>query len=217
MKELKLSEELQAYIDSLEQQQSPKQRNEAEHWQPLLDAILKITIQGREALVEHNAQIVRAADILTKESPDLLAQLLDTYYSKQALEAVSDRVRRTLELSRLEGKTPSKITNGFIQEAARSYIVGHPQSCVVLCRAAMEQALKEQLGHQGTGTFIKMKKLLKDAEDADFLDNTTREMASDVAKAANDVLHEKSTSEHRAYEILIKMRGVISYLYRDER
>ena len=82
-------------------------------------------------------------------------KLLGEHYTRTFLDAVSGYVRRTLELSRIESsETPSPLTNTYIREATRAYILGLPQACIALCRAALEQDLKERLGYQLTGTFI---------------------------------------------------------------
>jgi len=65
------------------------------------------------------------------------------------VDAVPGYVSRIMQLSRLEGTMiPSDITNGYMREAARTYIYGLPLATVALSRAALEQALKEKLGKQ---------------------------------------------------------------------
>jgi len=101
----------------------------------------------------------------------------------------------------------------YLREAVRTYILGLPQASVALSRAALEQALKENIGYQGTGTFVRMNDLLDEAEGAQIIDQTVRRMARDIADQADDVLHEKPTSLAYAYEVLIKLRGVLQHVY----
>jgi hypothetical protein len=145
---------------------------------------------------------------------DAIASFLDDRYTRDVVAAVPGYVRRTMELSHLESsRLPSKITNGYLREAVRTYISGLPQASVALCRAAMEQALKENIGYQGTGTFVKMDDLLDEAETAGVIDRTMRRGAREIANAADDVLHEKPADLEKAYEVLIKLRGVLQHIY----
>jgi hypothetical protein len=62
-----------------------------------------------------------------------------------------------MKLSHLQAQeVPSQVTNTYVQEAVRTYILGLPLASVALSRAAMEQALKEGLGYQGTRVFVEM-------------------------------------------------------------
>ena len=69
-----------------------------------------------------------------------------------------------------------------------------PQACVALCRAALEQGLKENLGRQSSRVFIKFHELLEEATNCNLLDKVTKKVARDIAKKADDVLHEKPVS-----------------------
>jgi len=51
-----------------------------------------------------------------------------------------------MELSRLEGsRIPSSVTNGYLREAVRTYILGLPQASIALCRAALNRPSKRIL------------------------------------------------------------------------
>jgi hypothetical protein len=58
-----------------------------------------------------------------------------------------------------------------------------------------------------------MNDLLDEAEGAQIIDQTVRQMARDIADKADDVLHEKPTSLANASEVLIKLRGVLQHVY----
>ena len=126
-------------------------------------------------------------------------------------------MRRTLELSPLEAAdTPSKVTNTYIREATRTYILGLPQASIALCRAALEQGLKERLGRQLSGEFIKFQDLLEEARRWHLLDGVTEQTARYVANAADDVLHEKPTEISKARDVLDQLRGVLQHIYSAE-
>jgi hypothetical protein len=105
------------------------------------------------------------------------------------------------------------VTNGYLKEAVRTYILGLPQASVALCRAALEQVLKESLGLQLTGAFISFQELLEEARKWNVLDTATEDMARDVGKAGGEVMHEKPTDLHKAGEILTKVRGLLQHIY----
>ena len=92
-------------------------------------------------------------------------------------------------------------------------ILGLPQASVALSRAALEQALKEGIGYQSTRTFVEMNDLLDEAETARVIDRTVRKMAREVADDADEVLHEKPTNLVKAYDVLVKLRGVLKHVY----
>jgi hypothetical protein len=77
----------------------------------------------------------------------------------------------------------------------------------------LEQALKEELGYQGTGHFIKMEDLLDEAEGDGVIDAVIRKTARDAASEADAVLHEKPADLPKAYEVLLELRGVLQHLY----
>jgi predicted translin family RNA/ssDNA-binding protein len=153
---------------------------------------------------------------LVDQMPEAIESFLDDHYTRKLVTAVPGYVRRTLELSRLEGsRVPSKTTNSYLREAVRTYIFGFPQASIALSRAALEQALKEQLGHQGRQIFLKMEQLLDEAEGARIIDSVIRQTAREVADEADAVLHEKPSELIKAYNCLLKLRGVLTHVYRD--
>jgi hypothetical protein len=80
-------------------------------------------------------------------APDLVAEFLDQHYTGEAVNSVRGYVDRTIELSHMKAeRTPSEVTNIYLQEATRTYIIGFPLACVALSRSALEQSLKESLG-----------------------------------------------------------------------
>ena len=151
---------------------------------------------------------------LVTAAPELVEDFLDERFTKDVVDAVSGYVRRTMRLSRLESsRSPSQVTNGYLREAVRTYVLGLPQASVALSRAALEQALKENLGYQGTRTFVEMNRLLKEAEGAHVIDKANRRLARKIADEADDVLHERPTSLDKAYDVLVMLRGVLKHVY----
>jgi hypothetical protein len=212
-----LSQLVQGYLDTLDWEDdadtSPQERDELNEARRVVKIITDDVVASRETLTDGK---LAAIEKLVVQMPDAIASFLDSRYTRDLIAAVPGYVRRTMELSRLESsRLPSKITNGYLREAVRTYIFGLPQASVALCRAALEQALKESLKLQGVPTFLRFNSLLEKAEKQKIIDCQIRQMAREIADAANDVLHEKPTDIKQASEVLLKLRGVLQHLYSD--
>jgi hypothetical protein len=210
-----LSDEVQSYIATLDWEGDrdlpPKERGEARKNRQLVEFIVETTVRSREMITDAKLEVVEQ---LVAAALELIADFLDDYFTREVINAVPGYVERTLQLSRLRAdRLPSNITNGYLKEAVRTYILGLPQASVALCRAALEQALKESLGLQLAGTFIRFQELLKEARKWNVLDGATEHMARDVANAGDEVMHEKPTDLRQAGEILTKARGLLQHIY----
>jgi len=214
-RELTFSQYVQSFIETEDWQAthdlSPEDRKEHEQALKEIRVIVDEIITSRETITD--SKLV-AVEKLVEVEPELIKNFLDDRFTRDLIDKVSGCVDRTLQLSRLQasGKA-SSITNGYLREAVRTYILGLPQASVALSRAALEQALKEGIGYQSTRTFVEMNNLLDEAESARVIDRTVRKMARELADDADDVLHEKPTTLAKAYEVLVKLRGVLQHVY----
>jgi Domain of unknown function (DUF4145) len=213
-----MSEYVQDYINTLEWESDrdvlPENRAENQRARKTIEVIVDDIISSRETLTDNK---LAGIEKLVIAAPELVNDFLDERFTRDLIDAVSGYVRRTMRLSRLEGsRTPSQVTNGYLREAVRTYVMGLPQASVALSRAALEQALKENLGYQGTGTFVEMNNLLEEAEGAQVIDKTIRRLARRIADEADDVLHERPTSLDKAYDVLVMLRGVLQHVYNDD-
>lgn len=84
---------------------------------------------------------------------------------------------------------------------------------MALCRAALEQSLKESLGFQSSRTYVEFRDLVDEAVGGGVLDDKTKRMARDLAKGGDDVLHEKPTTLAQAEDVLINVRGLVQEIY----
>lgn len=213
--DLTLSQEVQTYIEHLDwwndKDLSPAERTEAEKSRKIVEVVVSDVIQSREILT---ASRLAAVELLVREAPDLVEAFLDEYYTRRVVDSVSGYVTRTMKLSRLEAtRTPSKTTNGYLREAVRTFVFGFPQACIALSRAALEQALKEELGHQDKKIFLDMNSLLDEAEGAGIIDGVIRKTARKIATEADNVLHEKAADLVKAYDVLVMLRGVLQHIF----
>jgi hypothetical protein len=214
--DLTLSQQVQNFLDTLDSYAddgSAEERQEASSATQLVVALVDDIIASREMVTDNRLAVLKKK---LEDTPQLIEHFLDERSTRDAITAVRGNVQRTLQLSRLEGShIPSKITNRYLQEAARTYTLGLPQASVALCRAALEQALKENLGYQGTGTFVKMEDLLDEAQSAGVIDGFNRKIAIQIADEADDVLHEKPVDSSKAFAVLLALRGVLKHVYSD--
>lgn len=217
--DLTLSQEVETFLETLDWENdhelSTEERREAARMREAVKIIVKHVIQSREMLIDGRLKNVEA---VVRSNPELILHFLDDYYTRELIAAVSGYAQRTLDLSRMEAsRIPSEITNSYIQEASRTYILGLPQACIALCRAALEQSLKEQLGRQTSGSRFELSELINEAYKYHLLDRTTRRIAREVARDGNNVLHEKPAGLNKAYNVLLKLRGLVQQVYSAER
>jgi len=217
-KDLTLSERVQSFIDSedfLTYSDVPMQeREEAKKNRRFVELVVEAVVQSRETITDAK---LKAVETLVQAAPELISDFLDDYFTRQVVSEVQGYVSRLLKLSRLDAEQlPSQVTNGYLSEAVRTYILGLPQASIALCRAALEQALKDRLGHQLSGSFITWQELLKEARKWNLLDEATEAMAREVANAADEVLHEKPADWNKAEEVVLNVRGLIQQIYSTE-
>lgn len=214
-RDLTLSQHLQSYIETLDWEGGhdlrPEERAEAQRARKIIETIVDDLISSRETLSDNK---LACAEKLVEADPDLIKGCLNERFTRDLLDAVPGCVNRMMELSRLQvSRVASRMTNAFLQEAVRTYVFGLPQASVALSRAALEQALKENLGYQGQPTYVVMRDLLEEAEGAGVIDSALRRMARRVADEADAVLHEKPADIATAYEVLLLLRGILQHIY----
>lgn len=214
-RDLTLSERVQAFMETEDWRNthdlSPEERKEAEHSAKFVEVIVSDIITSREMLTDSK---LIAVEKLVESEPELIKDFLDDRFTRDLIDKVSGCVGRTLQLSRLQASSrASSVTNGYLREAVRTYILGLPQASVALSRAALEQALKEKLALQLSGEFITFQDLLKEARKWNILDGTMEMCARDVANAGDEVMHEKPTTLPRALEVLDQLRGLLQHVY----
>lgn len=210
-----LSQEIETYIEQLDfwddHDLSPQERKEAQKSRSMVEVIVSDIIKSRETLTESK---LHGIESLIQSDPDLIGHFLDEFYTREVVRAVRGYVQRTMNLSRLQAaRTPSTTTNSYLREAVRTYVFGFPQASIALSRAALEQALKEELGHQDRKVFLEMNSLLDEAEGAGVIDGVIRRTARRIATEADGVLHEKPADLAKAYNVLLMLRGVLQHIY----
>jgi hypothetical protein len=213
-----LSEEVQGYIQTLDWENehglTAEEKKKLEEGHKLVRGIVHYVLTSREQLAEYQFEEL---ELFVQGAPDLVAEFLNQHYTREAVGSVHGYVDRTMELSHMSAeRTPSKVTNTYLQEATRTYIIGFPLACVALCRSALEQSLKESLGYQLSGTFTKFQDLVNEAVRWNVLGKQNARIARRLAKEGDDVLHEKPIDLTKAREVLVQVRSLIQQIYSSE-
>ena len=176
-----------------------------------LERIAKEIIAGREAFTDEEFAIWEKC---LQNEPEITEAEVDRVLSLRVLEDVPAMVNRLVSLSKLTAaRIPSGQTAVYISEAARAYVYGLTQASAAMSRAALEQALKENLGRQGDGSFISFQELVEDAKKWNILDGITAKQVRDLAKKADLVLHERPIDLNGARDVLIEVRGLLQEIY----
>ena len=213
---MSFSQDIQSHIKNLDDPSdlSPLEQQEIVKAQKIAEVIATKVIRSRETISEVQS---KGIENMVRSDPGLIAGCLDEFFTREVIKAVPAYVERTLQWSQMEAAlTPSTATNTYFREATRTYILGLPQASIALCRAALEQGLKERLGWQQSGEFVKFQDLLKEARRWHLLDGVTERTARYVANAADNVLHEKPTDISKARDVLDQLRGVLQHIYSTE-
>src|SRR5207245_7402617 len=107
----------------------------------------------------------------------------------------------------------------LLKEATRAYLFGLGRSCVCVCRALLEAALREGVSEREVlQERLDTKRgdlecLIGLAVKGGRLSNTLAEKAHTVRQAGNRALHGTNPSDHRAWDVLQDTRTIVSALY----
>jgi len=209
------SEDLLDYIQDretdYESDLTATDREEHQKLEKLVKVIVTYVLESRQNIIKNP---FKQFETVLSSAPEFVSELLDERYTRQALTEIPSYVRRTLDLSHMQAeRLPSKVTNVYLQEATRTYILGLAQACVALSRAALEQGLKEVLGHQLTASYLTFRGLVDDAVKYHVLDKQTARIARSLAKQGDEVLHEIPVELTNARDVLIGVRGLLQGIY----
>jgi hypothetical protein len=167
MSDLPLSQQLISDVDAMDREYDrdvpAHEQEEHERTKRIVQALTKHLVDSRETFLEKPIAVL---DQLAHSNREIVEHLIDDYYTRQQLDKISSFVRRTLNLSQFETThIPSEQTRTYVREARRTYIYGLSQATIALCRAAVEQCLKERLGRQGDGRYLESRRKLGNMHD----------------------------------------------------
>ncbi len=118
--------------------------------------------------------------ILNEEWVQYAAEL---HLAEAAIERATEAFKRYLEVRpTLVAKPPPGKAQPYVREAIKTFVFGFDSACIALCRAALEQVLKDVLIAAGTYTGPQLRKerpgagaLLENAKRAGLLKNAYRQ------------------------------------------
>lgn len=142
--------------------------------------------------------------------------VLDDYLSRSLSADVPDFVKRVMRLEPVPvPRLPEGPANVYLREAARCYFHGLNQGAVTLARAAVEQGLRECVPFAAQNRWT-LDELIDAAGRFKSLSNVHMQMATDVQRLGNTVLHSQPCSSEQACQALTKARGVLETLFASE-
>src|ERR1039458_3116677 len=110
-RDLRLSEEVQTYIDVLKNEgdrgKSPEQKREDWKLNKIVEIMIDDIIKSRETITDNR---LNKLEVLVETSRDLIEDFLDDRFTVEAVDGVQSSVKRLMKLSRLEAlRLPSGV------------------------------------------------------------------------------------------------------------
>lgn len=142
---------------------------------------------------------------------------LDEYFTLQALTSIAGVTHRWQTLAHLGfANSPGKTVAGYLRQAVGCYLYGMYDAAAVLCRTALEFALRERLGSVGlmSGQIrTELERLIEFCAKSRLLTPDIRGKADRVRKLGNGAIHTSSCGERKALGQLLDTREVLAHLY----
>ena len=180
-----------------------------------------------EFLIEQLAKSVKSAGDIWAEIPSLqvsvptksdLIEIGIMHLVLDRLESGSDRISR---LDLLSIVLPERLRNlqTMFSEAHFNYLLGNRTAVTIMCRAMLEEALKDKA--PGNVTIDGDKKTLDDrleeAKSSGLLDDERTQCARDIVRMGNLAAHDTTKllkfGDSRIEEILLNTRKILADLY----
>jgi hypothetical protein len=189
--------------------------------QSLTGSIQTILTKEREGI-----SVDWLANIEEKADPKGVSVAVVTHYAKEISQLFPRMVKRAevLRIVSTKEKAPI-IVRRYIEEATKCYIYGRFIACIIVCRSAIEFALRERLASSGKN--YELSTLKEQKQDSLYsLIALTRKVfpklkstlddADLIRRAAGDAVHKAEPSSIICKDMFIKTRGVLRELYSPE-
>jgi len=205
-----LSQELMAYIGSLDRPDEPPAVSEEDREK--IQRMFQVAISSLEGFAEPYAK--RLLELL-QEHRDTWEWFADDFYSREVVGNVQVMRTRFLNLCPvLVGVIPSREVAVYLREATRCYIYGFFQATIALCRAALEAGLNEHLERRlGRVPAQDLVDKIDAAQRLQLISGQGAHLAHEVRKTARNVLHRKPAKSNLAFDTLVQTRGFLQELY----
>lgn len=178
----------------------------------LIQSIQRVFVRGREGLSE-GLEFMES-----KALPEAITAGVVSYYAKEIGSLFPRLIRRAEKLRTLQidESAPNDVQN-YLEEASKCYIYGRFTACLVICRSAIEFALRERLAKQGNSAkvapdtlanMISLSRSVLPLHLKAFLDD-----ANKVRIAAKKAVHTQPPDPETCMEMFLKTRGILRELY----
>jgi hypothetical protein len=140
---------------------------------------------------------------------------LDDSFSRLMVAEIPRMVSRALQLEPvIVDQTARADENPYLREATRCYLFGLFSASVALSRSALEYALSKKIPTLLQGKEDRLQTLVKTARNS-VLKRAPEicNLADEIRKRANIVVHKKNSRESQALEVLRDTRKVLQFLY----
>ena len=145
--------------------------------------------------------------------PENMALLLDDLLCRSFLGNISELVDRVMKFDRIVTiENPSDSVHLYFRQAMRCYALGLPLAAVALARACLEHSLRERVPH--AAAILELENLITAAARFKALDPAQLQLATDVRKMGNNVMHRAGCSDEQAFDVILKVRALVEALYK---
>jgi hypothetical protein len=141
-----------------------------------------------------------------------LAIVLDDFLCRKLVSEIPKIVERVLKLEPIVTvEDPSDSVHVYFRQAMRCYALGIPLAAVALARACLEQALRERVPL--ASGLLKLDDLITAAGRFKKLDPAQLQLASDVRRVGNEVMHRGECNDEKAFTTILRVRALVEALY----
>ncbi len=185
----------------------------------LINGLQRLLAKGREGVsVDSLANLERDAN------PEAVSVGVVTHYANEMSRLFPKLIRRAeqLRIVPIEQPAPPDVQH-YIEEASKCYIYGRFVACLIVCRSAIEFALRERLLSKGQERALSAMKnqrndslwnlieLARSVFSRELL--PTLDDSDEIRRAARDAVHVAEPKPELCKEMFIKTRGVLGELY----
>ena len=185
----------------------------------LIKNIQKIFVRGREGLGSESL-----ATLESKALPEAISVSLVSQYADEIARVFPKLIRRAEQLRVLatEETAPAEV-EVYLQEASKCYIYGRFIACLIVCRSAIEFALRERFVKLGKNAQLAALQQNRQDSLANVISlarsvlpsrsQQTLDDADEVRRKAKDAVHKGPPLPEVCKEMFIKTRGILREFY----
>lgn len=185
----------------------------------LISDLQGILARGREGV-----SVDWLANIEGKANPDAISAGIVAHYANEISHLFPKLIRRAeqLRIVPTEEKVPPEVRH-YLEEASKCYIYGRFIACIIVCRSAIEFAIRDRLISQGQERALTTMKNQRSDSLWGLIDlaravfprelKPTLDDADEIRRAARDAVHVCVPKPEICKDMFVKTRGVLGELY----